>query len=84
MKTKFTVVAVAFVFVPLQIFTMFGMAISSASFIYFLVELFKKVQVGARYGFGLTNAYDTFGFKGKWTDIESRKNSWTISATYIF
>ena len=48
------------------------------------VELFKKVQVGARYGFGLTNAYDTFGFKGKWTDIESRKNSWTISATYIF
>ena len=45
-----------FSLVPLQIFTMFGMAISSASFIYFLVELFKKV-VGGHHGYGLHFAF---------------------------
>ncbi len=45
-----------FSLVPLQIFTMFGMAISSASFIYFLVELFKKV-VTKHHGYGLHFAF---------------------------
>lgn len=45
-----------FSLVPLQIFTMFGMAISSASFIYFLVELFKKV-IGGHHGYGLHFAF---------------------------
>lgn len=48
------------------------------------VELFEKFQVGVNYGLALTNAYETFGFKGQWTDIDSKKNSWTISATYMF
>lgn len=47
-------------------------------------ELFKKFQVGVNYGLTLTNAYEPFGFKGQWTDIDSKKNSWTISATYMF
>ena len=45
-----------FSLVPLQIFTMFGMAISSASFVYFLVELFKKV-VTKHHGYGLHFAF---------------------------
>jgi undecaprenyl-phosphate 4-deoxy-4-formamido-L-arabinose transferase len=45
-----------FSLVPLQVFTIIGMAISSASGIYFLVELFKKV-VGGRHGYGLHFAF---------------------------
>lgn len=45
-----------FSLVPLQIFTMFGMIISSASFLYFLVELFKKV-VTHHHGYGLHFAF---------------------------
>lgn len=45
-----------FSLVPLQIFTMFGMAISSASFVYFLVELFKKV-ITKHHGYGLHFAF---------------------------
>lgn len=41
---------------PLQMFTMFGMMISSASFVYFLVELFKKV-VTHHHGYGLHFAF---------------------------
>ena len=45
-----------FSIVPLQTFTLFGMTISSASFLYFLVELFKKV-VGKHHGYGLHFAF---------------------------
>lgn len=45
-----------FSLVPLQIFTLFGMIISSASFLYFLVELFKKV-IGGHHGYGLHFAF---------------------------
>lgn len=45
-----------FSIVPLQTFTLFGMAISSASFLYFLVELFKKV-IGKHHGYGLHFAF---------------------------
>ena len=45
-----------FSLVPLQVFTIIGMAISSASGIYFLVELFKKV-VGGHHGYGLHFAF---------------------------
>lgn len=48
------------------------------------VELFKKVQIGVNYGLGLTNAFQTFGYKGRWTDLPCKKNSWTITAAYIF
>lgn len=45
-----------FSLVPLQMFTMVGMVISSASGIYFLVELFKKV-VTHHHGYGLHFAF---------------------------
>ena len=45
-----------FSLLPLQIFTMFGMAISSASLIYFFVEVFKKV-VTHHHGYGLHFAF---------------------------
>ncbi len=41
---------------PLQAFTMVGMMISSASLIYFFVEVFKKV-IGHHHGFGLHFAF---------------------------
>ena len=46
------------------------------------VELFKKVQVGANYGWGLNNTLEKSYID--WSDIENRKNTWTITATYIF
>jgi undecaprenyl-phosphate 4-deoxy-4-formamido-L-arabinose transferase len=45
-----------FSLVPLQVFTIVGMIISSASGIYFFVELFKKV-VGHHHGYGLHFAF---------------------------
>jgi undecaprenyl-phosphate 4-deoxy-4-formamido-L-arabinose transferase len=45
-----------FSLLPLQMFTMFGMIISSASGIYFFVELFKKV-VSHHHGYGLHFAF---------------------------
>lgn len=45
-----------FSLLPLQMFTMFGMIISSVSGIYFLVELFKKV-VSHHHGYGLHFAF---------------------------
>ena len=41
---------------PLQVFTLVGMTISTASLIYFFVEVFKKV-VGHHHGFGLHFAF---------------------------
>lgn len=45
-----------FSLMPLQIFTMVGMAISGASGIYFIIELFKKV-VTHHHGYGLHFAF---------------------------
>jgi undecaprenyl-phosphate 4-deoxy-4-formamido-L-arabinose transferase len=45
-----------FSLVPLQVFTIIGMVISSASGIYFFVELFKKV-IGHHHGYGLHFAF---------------------------
>lgn len=45
-----------FSLIPLQIFTMFGMVISSASLFYFFVEVFKKV-VTHHHGYGLHFAF---------------------------
>ncbi|MDR2781577.1 MAG: glycosyltransferase [Holosporaceae bacterium] len=45
-----------FSLVPLQVFTIVGMIISSASGIYFFVELFKKV-IGHHHGYGLHFAF---------------------------
>jgi undecaprenyl-phosphate 4-deoxy-4-formamido-L-arabinose transferase len=45
-----------FSLVPLQVFTIVGMMISTASGIYFFVELFKKI-VGHHHGYGLHFAF---------------------------
>lgn len=45
-----------FSLIPLQVFTMFGMLISSASLVYFLIETFKKV-VTHHHGYGLHFAF---------------------------
>lgn len=45
-----------FSLIPLQIFTMFGMVISSASLFYFFVEVFKKI-VTHHHGYGLHFAF---------------------------
>ncbi|MDR2795063.1 MAG: glycosyltransferase [Holosporaceae bacterium] len=44
-----------FSLLPLQIFTMFGMAISSTSAVYFLVEVYKKIC--GHHGYGLHFAF---------------------------
>lgn len=49
------------------------------------VELFKHLQVGASYGFGLNNViskYDVLGINTE--SIKAKNNYWTISAAYLF
>ncbi len=54
------------------------------------VELFSHLQVGASYGWGLTNTIKTVdgytggSFGGSFTEIEGKKNCWTITAAYLF
>lgn len=47
------------------------------------VELFKKVQVGANYGIGLTKALKAIDVTGTGA-VEGRNKYWTITAAYLF
>ena len=49
------------------------------------VQLFNKVQIGASYGWGLTDVMEKTGKDDgiKPTDI-GKKNCWTVTAAYIF
>ena len=47
------------------------------------VELFKKVQVGANYGIGLTKARKAVDVTGTGA-VEGRNKYWTITAAYLF
>lgn len=48
-------------------------------------EILNKVQVGVNYGLGLIDAFEIKGgLKGSWIDLDGKRNSWTISATYMF
>ena len=47
------------------------------------VELFKKVQVGANYGIGLTKALKAVDVTGTGA-VEGRNKYWTIEAAYLF
>ncbi len=49
----------------------------------FGAELFKKAQVGASYGLGLTKALKTVGATGT-SNINGRNRYWTITAAYLF
>lgn len=46
------------------------------------VQLFEKVQVGACYGWGLNNIMERY--HTDWSDINCKRNSWIITATYLF
>lgn len=48
------------------------------------VELFKHLQVGAGYGFGMTKAFETVGITGKDGLNSARTRCWTITAAYLF
>lgn len=52
------------------------------------VQLFNKVQIGASYGWGLTESLEMLnkvgtGPEGEWIDL-GKRNCWTITAAYIF
>ncbi len=49
----------------------------------FGVELFKRVQVGAAYGIGLTKALNAVGVTDE-ANINGRNRYWTITAAYMF
>lgn len=46
------------------------------------VELFKHLQVGASYGFGINNVAKYVGADAQ--DLKVKNNYWTISAAYLF
>ena len=54
------------------------------------VELFSHLQIGASYGWGLTNTiqvadkYVGSGIGSGLTEIEGKANCWTITAAYLF
>lgn len=47
------------------------------------VELFKKVQIGASYGIGMTSALKAAKITGSGY-VEGRNDYWTITAAYLF
>lgn len=49
----------------------------------FGVELFKKVQVGATYGLGLTKAMKAVGATSS-ANIHGKNRYWTVTAAYLF
>lgn len=52
----------------------------------FGVELMRKLQISANYGYGMTKAFETIGISnGEITgNIEGKDCCWTISAAYFF
>lgn len=49
----------------------------------FGLELFKKVQLGASYGLGMTKALKAIGVQDK-AGIEGKNRYWTVTAAYMF
>lgn len=49
----------------------------------FGLELFRRMQVGASYGLGLTKALKTTGVTST-ADIHGRNRNWTVSVGYLF
>lgn len=49
----------------------------------FGLELFRKVQLGASYGLGLTKAMKTIGATST-ASIHGRNRYWTVTAAYLF
>ncbi len=50
----------------------------------FGAELFKKIQIHANYGIGLTKAFEYIGKDVNSTPIKGKDKLWTITAAYMF
>ena len=50
----------------------------------FGAELFRKVQIHANYGIGVTKAFEYLGKDVDSKPIEGKDNYWTITAAYLF
>ena len=50
----------------------------------FGAELFRKVQIHANYGIGITKAFKYLGKDVNSTPVEGIDNYWTITAAYLF
>ncbi len=50
----------------------------------FGAELFRKVQIHANYGIGITKAFKYLGKDVNSTPVEGKDNYWTITAAYLF
>lgn len=50
----------------------------------FGAELFRKVQIHASYGIGLTKAFEYIGKQVDSTPIKGKDKLWTITAAYMF
>ena len=50
----------------------------------FGAELFRKVQIHANYGIGLTKAFEYIGKEVDSTPIKGKDKLWTITAAYLF
>ncbi len=48
------------------------------------VQLLKKLQVGASYGFGLNNTLERVGQDGNWVDVKGKNRYWTVTAAWLF
>lgn len=50
----------------------------------FGAELFRKIQIHANYGIGLTKAFEYIGKEMDSTPIKGKDKLWTITAVYMF
>ncbi|MEG0011369.1 MAG: porin family protein [Muribaculaceae bacterium] len=48
------------------------------------IQLFKKVQIGASYGLGMTNTLKFIGKDDHGYKIEGKNSYWTITTAYLF
>lgn len=50
----------------------------------FGAELFRKLQIHANYGIGISKAFEYIGKEVDSTPVEGKDRYWTITATYLF
>lgn len=48
------------------------------------LELLSKVQIGASYGLGMSDAFEKIGAVNETAKIAGKNNYWTITAAYLF
>jgi len=50
----------------------------------FGAELFRKLQIHANYGIGLTKAFEYINKEVESTTVKGKDKYWTITAAYLF